>query len=151
MRKLFEEYYSSLHRVLRKEGKSKYSFIVGRDMAERLFPSDVSDFEGFVSGMHVMIVDRLQMVNTMETTRNRDNIKFKIRGCVLCPLNVQLCERGIEPGCIIPSLLFTGLKKTFKEGFYISARTVYFEKTDENDCDWVFNVILNPKRKHDKK
>jgi len=147
VRALFEEYYCSLHRVLKKEGKSKYSFIISRDIGERLFPSNASDFDGFINGIHDIITKRLQMVDTMEITRSGDNIHFKIRGCVLCPLNTKLCESGIEPGCILPGLLFAGLKKTFKKSFHISAKTVYFEKTDESDCDWVFHVKLEPTRK----
>jgi len=147
VRVLFEEYYHSLHRVLKKEGKSKYSFIISRDIGERLFPSGASDFVGFISGMHDIITKRLQMVDTMEITRSGDNIHFKIRGCLLCPLNTKLCENGIEPGCILPGLLFSGLKKTFKKSFHISAKTVYFEKTGESDCDWVFHVKLEPTRK----
>lgn len=147
MRGLFEEYYRSLHRLLEKEGKSKYSFFVSRDMGERLFPGNASNFDGFIRGMYDIITKRLQMVDTMEIARNRDNIHFKIRGCVLCPLNNELCKSGIEPGCVFPGLLFAGLKKTFKKRFHISAKTVYFEKKDESDCDWVFNIKLVPTRR----
>ena len=144
---LLEEYYCSLHRVLKKEGRSKYSLIVSRDMGERLFPNDVSDFDSFVSGMHDMITERLQMVDTMEITRSGDNICLKIRGCVLCPLNTKLCKSGIEPGCLIPGLLFAGLRKAFKNSFHISAKSVHFEKKGENNCDWIFHIRLEPTKK----
>jgi len=87
------------------------------------------------------------MVDTMEITRNGDNVHFKIMGCMLCPLNIKLCKSGTEPGCILPGLLFAGLKKTFKNSFHISAKTAYFEKTNESDCDWVFHIKLEPTRK----
>lgn len=149
MRVLFEEYYRSLHRVLKREGKSKYSLIVSEDMGKRLFPSNSSNFDDFISGMREMITERLQMADTLEITRHSSNLNVKIRGCALCPLNVELCEGGIEPGCLLPGLLFTGLKKTFNNSFHISAENIYFEKNDVGDCDWVFRIKLDPRSKKD--
>lgn len=149
MQVLFEEYYCSLHRFLKREGESNYSLIVSRDMGERLFPNNASNFDGFISGMRDIITERLQMVDTMEIKRDGDNIRLKIMGCALCPLNLKLCESGIEPGCIIPGLLFTGLKKTFKNSFRISAKAVYFKKTDVSDFDWIFHIKLEPTRDRD--
>ena len=86
------------------------------------------------------------MADTIEMTRDGENLYLRIMGCALCPLNSELCKSGVEAGCIVPGILLFSLRKTFEKNFWVSAKAVKFKKTDVGDCDWVFYVKLEPRR-----